>query len=54
MERGVCGMDSSESGTGTVTGCYECDGKPSGFIKCRELLDHPRNSSIRILLLGFC
>jgi len=47
-------MDSSESGTGTVTDCYECDSKPSGFIKCRELLDQPRSSSIRILLLGIC
>jgi hypothetical protein len=39
MDRGVCGLDSSESGTGPVTGCYECDNEPSGFIKCRELLD---------------
>ena len=39
MERGVCGMESSESGTGPVTGCYECDSKSSGFVKCRELLD---------------
>jgi len=35
----VCGLDSSESGTGTVIGCYECDNEPSGFIKCEELLD---------------
>jgi len=25
MEWGVCGLDSSESGTGPVTRCYECD-----------------------------
>jgi len=39
MERGVCGLDASVSGTGPVAGCYECDSEPSGFIKCRELLD---------------
>lgn len=39
MERGVCGLGSSESRTGPVTGSYECDNVPSGFIKCRELLD---------------
>lgn len=39
MEKGVCGLDSSVSGTGPVTGCYECDNEPSGFIKYRELLE---------------
>jgi hypothetical protein len=33
----------SGSGHGQVAGTCECGNEPSGSIKCRELLDWPRN-----------
>jgi hypothetical protein len=30
---GVCGLDSTGSGQGPVTGCCECGDEPSGFLR---------------------
>jgi hypothetical protein len=34
-----CGLDSSRSGQGQVTGCCEHGDETSGFIKCDKYLD---------------
>jgi len=44
MER--LGFDCSGSGYGQVVGACECGYEPSGFIKCREVLDWLRNYSL--------
>jgi hypothetical protein len=36
---GGCGLDSSGSGYGQVTGCCESGDDSSGSIKCVEILD---------------
>jgi hypothetical protein len=36
---GRCGLDTSESGQGPVTGCFEHGNEPSGSTKGKEFLE---------------